>query len=103
MRYELKGLLHRSRLETFQPAGLVGRHWSVVAFRRLTLMIFLEAWHDTQIRLTFRTVIFSFAPEDPSVRVNRVPAEVAAESWPRPERGAMARAGRCLEREITSG
>jgi len=46
------------------------------------LVELLETRHYAKIGLTLGTVIFSFAAEDPSAAVRRVPAEVAGERRP---------------------
>lgn len=94
--------LHRARFEALQPARLVRRHRRLVPFRRLPLVVLLETWHDAQVRLALRAVIFRLAPQDPPVRVNRVPAEVAAERRARSQRWAVTGTRRRLEREVAS-
>lgn len=46
----------------------------------LSLVVLLKAWHYAQIRLAFGAMVFGFAPQDATVCVDGVPAEVAAQS-----------------------
>lgn len=59
--------------------------------RVLPLVVLLKAWHYAQVRLAFGTVVLGLSPQDASVRVDRVPAEVAAERRPRPNHWAVLR------------
>lgn len=70
--------------------------------RVLPLVVLLKAWHYAQVRLAFGTVVLGLSPKDASVRVDRVPAEVAAERWPGSKRWTVAGARRGFEREIAS-
>lgn len=94
--------LHRARLQALQAARLVGRHRRLATLRRLSLVVLLETWHYAQIRLALGTVILRLASQDSAVRVDRVPAEVAAERRPGSKRWTVTRARRCFEREIAS-
>lgn len=69
--------LHWSRLETFKRACFVSRRWRLTSLWRLPLMIFLETRHDAQVSLTLRAMIFRLSSKNPSMGVDRVPAEVA--------------------------
>lgn len=53
--------------------GLAGRH--------MALMVLLEAGHDAQVGLALGTVVLGLAAQYPAVRVDCVPAVIAAKRW----------------------
>ena len=61
------------------------------------LVVVLETRHDAKVRLTLGTVILRLPPQDPPVRVRRVPTVIAT------ERGTVSGLGTVTERVVRSG
>lgn len=96
--------LHRTRFGVVPQARLCTTATAVVRWGRilcrLALVILLEAGHNAQIRLTLRTVVLGFAAQDPPVRVDRVPAEVASKGGPFAYHRTVAGAGIIQPRDV---
>lgn len=67
-------LTQRWRFAVAANRWLIAGRIAVLAF-----VILLEAGHNTQISLAFGTMVLGFAPQNPTVRIDCVPTEIAAE------------------------
>lgn len=93
--------LHRPGLWVVPQAGFAAVSASTAAstavvagrggiFRRLPLVVLLEAGHDAEVRLALRAVVLGFPPQDSPVRIDGVPAEVTAQRGALPYHRTMA-------------
>lgn len=71
--------LHRSSFWKYTHHRCRQRYRVGLSRGDVSLVVFLEAWNNAQVRVTLWTVVFRLPAQYPSVGVDRVPAVVAAQ------------------------